>query len=248
MVFITLFGLVVSPSFALEGSFGFQGGFAQGFLSGGQKLDPSFGPTAYASLDFKIIQRLSLGVGVGFTGFQNGANRIYVDGTQGILRFEPFGPAEWTPYLFAGAGFRPFYEAHPSHRWWAGDFQGSAGLGLRRLLDKGIALDVTAFYDLNSPFNNVLNSIGVRAGLAFPFGGGDSDSGKSTQVSSATIETTQTGAYEVHKGDTLWKISKHKAYGKGHEWKKIYDANQASIKDPNLIYPKQAVEIPSAEK
>jgi LysM domain. len=50
--------------------------------------------------------------------------------------------------------------------------------------------------------------------------------------------------YVVKKGDCLWKIAK-RFYGKGSEWRKIYDANRKVIgKNPNLIYPGQKLVIP----
>lgn len=51
------------------------------------------------------------------------------------------------------------------------------------------------------------------------------------------------GSYTVQKGDSLWKIAKH-FYGNGSDYKKIYDANSGSIKNPNLIYPGQILAIP----
>lgn len=51
--------------------------------------------------------------------------------------------------------------------------------------------------------------------------------------------------YTVKKGDCLWNISK-RYYGKGSDWKKIYNANKKVIgKNPNLIYPGQKFVIPS---
>ncbi len=52
-------------------------------------------------------------------------------------------------------------------------------------------------------------------------------------------------SYTVVKGDCLWFIAKKKEhYGSGFAWPKIYQANKEQIKDPNLIYPKQAFKIP----
>ena len=45
--------------------------------------------------------------------------------------------------------------------------------------------------------------------------------------------------------DCLWRLAK-KHYGDPWKWKKIYLANRGSILDPNVIYPKQRIEIPSA--
>jgi LysM repeat protein len=50
--------------------------------------------------------------------------------------------------------------------------------------------------------------------------------------------------YVVKKGDCLWKIAQ-RFYGKGSEWRKIYEANKKVIgKNPNLIYPGQKLVIP----
>ncbi|MFH2069076.1 MAG: LysM peptidoglycan-binding domain-containing protein [Candidatus Omnitrophota bacterium] len=51
--------------------------------------------------------------------------------------------------------------------------------------------------------------------------------------------------YTVKKGDFLIKIAgKEGVYGEGGAWKKIYQANRDKIKNPNLIYPGQKLQIP----
>ncbi|PSC02751.1 peptidoglycan-binding protein [Alsobacter soli] len=52
------------------------------------------------------------------------------------------------------------------------------------------------------------------------------------------IRTTMVG-----RGDSLWRISK-KIYGKGQRYTVIYDANQAQIRDADLIYPGQLFVLP----
>ena len=47
--------------------------------------------------------------------------------------------------------------------------------------------------------------------------------------------------YEIKSGDNLSKIAKKYP---GMTWKKIYEANKDTIKDPNLIYPGQKIKIP----
>ena len=47
----------------------------------------------------------------------------------------------------------------------------------------------------------------------------------------------------VKKGDCLWRIAE-KVYGNGFLWKKLFEANRNKIKDPNLIYPGQILNIP----
>jgi nucleoid-associated protein YgaU len=50
----------------------------------------------------------------------------------------------------------------------------------------------------------------------------------------------------VVKGDCLWKIAGDKnVYGDPYQWPLIYDANKDQIKNPNLIYPKQNLKIPT---
>lgn len=49
--------------------------------------------------------------------------------------------------------------------------------------------------------------------------------------------------YEVKKGDSLSKIAEQ-FYGDPMLYKKIFEANQDIIKDPNLIHPGQKLRIP----
>jgi len=49
----------------------------------------------------------------------------------------------------------------------------------------------------------------------------------------------------VVKGECLWKIAGDKnVYGDPYKWPLIYDANKDQIKNPNRIYPKQALKLP----
>ncbi|MCL2652719.1 MAG: LysM peptidoglycan-binding domain-containing protein [Propionibacteriaceae bacterium] len=50
----------------------------------------------------------------------------------------------------------------------------------------------------------------------------------------------------VHSGDTLWSLSEANL-GDGSRWPELYDANQAIIADPNVIYPGQALVLPSSD-
>jgi nucleoid-associated protein YgaU len=55
--------------------------------------------------------------------------------------------------------------------------------------------------------------------------------------------STATKIYEVVSGDSLSKIAKRE-YGNAKEWKRIYEANQDILKDPDKIYPGQKLKIP----
>ena len=49
--------------------------------------------------------------------------------------------------------------------------------------------------------------------------------------------------YRVKFGDSLWKIAE-KFYNEGALWRRIWDANKITIKDPAIIYPFQKLLIP----
>ena len=50
--------------------------------------------------------------------------------------------------------------------------------------------------------------------------------------------------YTVERGDNLWDISgKSSIYGDSYQWPLIYKANRDQIKDADLIYPNQVLDI-----
>lgn len=63
--------------------------------------------------------------------------------------------------------------------------------------------------------------------------------------STAPNETNNNGGrtYVVAKGDSLSAIAKRE-YGDAKEWRRIYEANQDVIKNPDLIYPGQTLRLP----
>jgi LysM repeat protein len=53
--------------------------------------------------------------------------------------------------------------------------------------------------------------------------------------------------YTVVKHDTLWDIAgKSSIYGDAFQWPVIFKTNRDKIQDPDLIYPKQELEIKKA--
>ena len=77
---------------------------------------------------------------------------------------------------------------------------------------------------------------------------GSSSTASAPAVPTGTTGTTGTssaGTYVVVKGDSLSKIAKRE-YGDAAKWRRIYEANQDIIKDPDLIYPGQTLKIPGA--
>ncbi|MCK5387527.1 MAG: LysM peptidoglycan-binding domain-containing protein [Gammaproteobacteria bacterium] len=55
---------------------------------------------------------------------------------------------------------------------------------------------------------------------------------------------SESSSYEVNKGDHLWGIS-GQSYGNPYKWPLIYKANSDKIKDADLIYPGQVLDIDS---
>ena len=53
--------------------------------------------------------------------------------------------------------------------------------------------------------------------------------------------------YTVQRGDSLWKIAKEQL-GSGTRWYEIYEANRDAIRDPNLIYAGQVLQLPDGER
>lgn len=66
----------------------------------------------------------------------------------------------------------------------------------------------------------------------------------STAPAPATAGSATAGrTYTVVSGDSLSKIAKHQ-YGDAAKWHAIYEANRDKIKNPDLIYPGQVLNIP----
>ena len=71
-----------------------------------------------------------------------------------------------------------------------------------------------------------------------PGAGGATDGMRTGAVFVPGIATAR-----IIRGDNLWQISK-RTYGRGERYTVIYDANQAQIRDPDLIYPGQIFVLP----
>ena len=57
----------------------------------------------------------------------------------------------------------------------------------------------------------------------------------------------QQRTYTVERGDTLWGISQ-KFYGDGSLYGRVAAANSATVKNPDLIYPGQVLELPPRDE
>jgi len=60
----------------------------------------------------------------------------------------------------------------------------------------------------------------------------------------APVASSSSSSYEVNQGDHLWGIS-GSSYGNPYKWPLIYKANSDKIKDADLIYPGQVLDIDS---
>lgn len=79
--------------------------------------------------------------------------------------------------------------------------------------------------------------------------------GSSTAPTPVSTATPSSGAavspspaprtYTVVAGDSLSKIAK-KIYGDANKWKRIFEANRDTVKNPDLIHPGQVLKIPDA--
>ncbi|HVZ80643.1 MAG TPA: LysM peptidoglycan-binding domain-containing protein [bacterium] len=238
--------LAAGEARAIEGSISFQAG-AAGKVSD-QALPAGFGFSGHAGIDLQIAPSIALGLGTELTAFANGNSRVYIDGTRLYGRWTPLPSSDWNPYLLLGLGFRPLSQIVPHNRWWLGDLSSTVGVGLRHPLADFMDLDLTAFYEGDpSTSGDLLSSFGGRAGFAFPFDLDGNSKGPRALSKSKGSATAPADHYEVQSGDSLWKISK-KHYGKGHDWKRIYEANQDKLAKPGLIRPKTPLAIPGAEK
>jgi LysM repeat protein len=55
----------------------------------------------------------------------------------------------------------------------------------------------------------------------------------------------ETSRYVIRAGDSLWRIAEREnVYGRGSRWKRLYEANQDRIRNPDLIHPGQEIQIP----
>lgn len=55
---------------------------------------------------------------------------------------------------------------------------------------------------------------------------------------------TESVTYVVMPGDSLWRIARS-YYGSGAKWNMIYEANRNTVREPDLIYAGQVLEIPA---
>jgi len=103
-------------------------------------------------------------------------------------------------------------------------------------------------------FNKMLKLTGLLGAFTLAVGcAGPADKPEEPAVADNTPEettpvepttTSSVTSYEVNQGDHLWGIS-GQSYGNPYKWPLIYKANSDKIKDADLIYPGQVLDIDS---
>ena len=72
----------------------------------------------------------------------------------------------------------------------------------------------------------------------------NTDSSASASSSSSSRRAGSVSSYSVVRGDNLWNISgKDEVYANPYQWPLIYKTNRDKIKDADLIYPGQVLDI-----
>ena len=89
----------------------------------------------------------------------------------------------------------------------------------------------------------------IRAGMQikiYPTGTAGQNNTPANVPAGRTADAAADGAttYIVQKGDTLWKIA-YKVYGRGWQWRRIYNANRDALPKPGQIREGQVLVIPS---
>lgn len=65
-----------------------------------------------------------------------------------------------------------------------------------------------------------------------------------SETTASGAEITTGSSVIIRKGDSLWRVSQRR-YGEGVRYTTIFDANRNQIRNPDLIYPGQVLEIPA---
>ena len=72
---------------------------------------------------------------------------------------------------------------------------------------------------------------------------GGSSSAPAPESAPAAPAAATVRTYVVVSGDSLSKIAKRE-YGDANAWRRIFEANSDTIKDPDLIHPGQKLRLP----
>jgi nucleoid-associated protein YgaU len=98
-------------------------------------------------------------------------------------------------------------------------------------------------YDIPDACERLTTGVKQMADIRKPRADFSDVQGGSSSTAPAPETTAPTSTYPVVKGDSLSKIAKQ-LWGDASLWPRIYDANRATIKNPDLIHPGQVLAIP----
>lgn len=116
---------------------------------------------------------------------------------------------------------------------------GSHTLGIEfRTQDTSTLKRAAQNYMVTQPGNQTGNGGSENSG-SHSGGAGGSDAG---DLHNADAEVAETIIYTVQPGDNLWRIAA-RFFGTGTLWKRIYDDNAATLRNPNRIYAGQQLVI-----
>jgi nucleoid-associated protein YgaU len=98
-------------------------------------------------------------------------------------------------------------------------------------------------YDIREARERLIQECNAMADTRKPRADFSDVQGGSSSTAPGLDRSPSTSTYTVVKGDSLSKIAKQ-VWGDASLWPRIYDANRTTIKDPDLIYPGQVLDIP----
>jgi len=158
----------------------------------------------------------------------------------------------FNPYFLVGLGGNLFKDSYKKP---FGDvFHTQFALGSQYVFDTHWAMDYALDYHVIAPLDTPHHFPGLRFGLSYRYGTQPkvnriapppvSASGVEELSPERVAQVVGRIRYEVKPGDSLYRISGRDEFlVDPNLWPLIYDENRQQIKNPNLIFPKQEVQI-----
>ena len=197
----------------------------------GQALTLPVTPSAYPMAAGRAVERLDMAQ----TGqiALPGLNALFT----GTLEF--FLPAREYPFMTAGAAAQPSHYLDRLTEW-------SAAANVCRYIVTGAGINVPVLlgpleYSEDDGTNDVKCKLPLYEYRYLEEARAEAVTQNNGRPVEASNQPEQASSYTVVKGDSLWSICK-RIYGDGSLAYKLATAN--SIKNPNLIYPGQALTLP----
>ena len=104
--------------------------------------------------------------------------------------------------------------------------------------------DAAAIALANKAKNQALTAVAQGDAENKKFLNANTDTSAIADSSSSSARAGSVSSYSVVRGDNLWNISgKDEVYANPYQWPLIYKTNRDKIKDADLIYPGQVLDI-----